>query len=82
MEASTPRRVSSDGLPDESLQTVPGLERRMDAQTRERRHVANREAVIERDLRLLRDPSTSQEIRLAARDHLAFLRVRDVEDGA
>ena len=62
MEASTPRRGSSDGLPDESLQTVPALERRIDAPMREQRHVADREAVIERDLRLLRDPSTSKEV--------------------
>ena len=82
MDASTPRRVSSDGLPDESLQTVPALERRIDAPMREQRHVADRESVIERDLRLLRDPSTSQEIWLAARDHLAFLRNGEVEDGA
>ncbi len=82
MDASTPRRVSSDGLPDESLQTVPALERRIDAPMTEQRHVADREAVVERDIRLLRDPSTSQEIRLAARDHLAFLGVADVEDGA
>lgn len=82
MDASTPRRVSSDGLPDASLQTVPALERRIDAPMREQRHVTDREAVIERDIRLLRDPSTSQEVRLAARDHLAFLRVGEVEDGA
>ncbi|MBA3801202.1 MAG: hypothetical protein H0X18_19375 [Geodermatophilaceae bacterium] len=61
---------------------MPALERRIDAPMREQRHVADREAVIERDLRLLRDPSTSQEIRLAAGDHFAFLHVGDVEDGA
>ncbi len=82
MDASTPRRVSSDGLPDESLQTVPGLEHRIAAPVKEQRPVADRDAVIERDLRLLRDPSTSEEIRLAAREHLAFLGLPEVEDGA
>jgi hypothetical protein len=82
MDASTPRRVSSDGLPDESLQTVPALERRIDAPMREQRHVADREAVIERDIRLLRDPSTSEEVRLAVRKHLVLLGVGEVEDGA
>jgi len=82
MDVSTPRRVSSDGLPDESLQTVPGLERRMDAPVRPQRHVADREAVIERDIRLPRDPSTSQEVRLAVRKHLVLLGVGEVEDGA
>ena len=49
---------------------------------REQRHVADRESVIERDLRLLRDPSTSEEVRLAVRKHLVLLGVREVEDGA
>ncbi len=82
MDASTPRRVSSDGLPDESLQTVPALERRIDAPMREQRPGADQEGVIERDLRLLRDPSTSLEIRPAVREHLALLGVPEVEDGA
>lgn len=54
----------------------------MDAPTRERRHVTDQQEAIERDRRLLRDPSTSEEIRLAVRKHLDLLGVPEVEDAA